>query len=321
MVKSIIQTDANVIRIALLKSSGICSEIIQSYLNGKTDAQLNWSEFKTLLTRQFGLETDPRGALDILRQTKHERGVSIHNFAKLILIRAKRAFPTSDLDSADIQRQLIEIFIRQVNSDNIRRRVIIKNPATLQEAIEIGFDAEKVNSRMASYGITNREPISSSYGSKHEPMEIDEIRTPASANKNPEENCEKHLADFSNLEPAPELLGSNHYQPYEYENDPAFEEPSYAYALYNSQIRCFHCNKRGHKKVNCYAWQRYTQPRNQPTPHRYQTTPHRYQPAPHNNTQRPRYQPPPQYNRPQQPPRYQSAPQPPFKGASNKQNR
>ena len=58
------------IKAALLCSKGVVAETIAAYLEvNPTAPQASWPDLREILEKQYGLETDPRSALQILKQT------------------------------------------------------------------------------------------------------------------------------------------------------------------------------------------------------------------------------------------------------------
>ena len=115
--------------------------------------------------------------------TKQEKDLSVHNFAKLLSIRATRAWPGQDLSAAEIQKQIVEIYIRGLRGEHIRRKLVIKNPSTLDEAVKFAFEESKVQNRLTAFNLSQPFPSKQrdiTQQRNETPMEVDFLQSAAS---------------------------------------------------------------------------------------------------------------------------------------------
>ena len=176
-------SDLQTVRAAASRSKGMVAEVLKTYMKDTPQLQISWATAKKALEQQFGPPSDSESCLQILRNTKQESHQNIAHFAQLLAIRAPRAWPDADMTSEPYQKQVVEIFLRGLQNDHIRRKLIIKNPATLKDARDAAISEETVQSRLASYGLPAQSKVTPApppLARREIPMEIDHI-SPAMA--------------------------------------------------------------------------------------------------------------------------------------------
>ena len=171
IVYGIVKSDTITIETAFLKSSGMVSESLKSWALQTPNDQKTWANCKVAIEKTFGYPRDEKSSLALLRNTKQEKDMSILWYYKLIDIRAPYAFPGADISSAAIQKQLTEIFINGLQSDFIKRKLVINNVTTLDAAAKLAQDQTVVSTRLSAFGLLD----STNDKRRETPMEVDSI--------------------------------------------------------------------------------------------------------------------------------------------------
>ena len=81
-------------------------------------------------------------ALSLLRQCKQKVGESIHNYAERILSLAETAYNNQGDDP--IERQLINIFVDELNNSQLKMKILRDLPATLQVAVAVATNKQNL---------------------------------------------------------------------------------------------------------------------------------------------------------------------------------
>ena len=173
-------THKSTIRCALMRAKGIAAETIKAYIESTDSNAMRWDDLKNLLEKQFGPVVDPRSALHTLRGTKQEPHMSVHHFSKILCLRSERAWPNADLTAPAIQSQIVEIFISGLKTDAVKRKLIITaGLTTLDAAVNLAFEEEKKQCRLASFGFgprTTADPRNTA-SRQETPMEVDLLQS------------------------------------------------------------------------------------------------------------------------------------------------
>ena len=285
---SILSDDHLMVRAALIRSSGLVSESIRNYIETTPAATLSWPVLKEKLELQFGIIRDQRISLQILRNTKQDN-MSLPAYARLIEIRSSKAFPGSNLTEPLLQRQLVETFINGLTNDYIKKRLIIKYPSTLADALKNANEDHIVQMRLQAFKLghnsnSNLTTQSSNVSNRHEiPMEIDGIGNvksnifatipethsdnivPENATHSPQ--LENPL-DISHSQQHEQYYESDippHDMEYPYGSDEPyleFQDPESMFAMQGQHIkRCFICNSPQHLYKDCRHNSNHYQPR------------------------------------------------------------
>ena len=172
MAHSISHCDKSTVQTALLRSKSIVNETLQSYLQATPPAAVSWTNVKKILENQFGYPIDQKSALQTLRSTKQTGDMSVHHFAKLLALRAPKAFPSDDLQSPVIQKLIVEIFTSGLKSDFVKRKLVLSDPPNLESAVQLAYEQTLMSTRLQNFHLlpnqkqncTTRQEI---------PMEVD----------------------------------------------------------------------------------------------------------------------------------------------------
>lgn len=151
------------IRVALHSSKSTVSDFISRFL--QNNRETNWQNLKNELAARFSESLDFNTKIAILRKLKQRHEQSFQVFGEVILGKAIETYGEDALDSTVIQSDLIQIFTKGVTSKSIAKKISRKNPDTLQEAIELALNENKIEIRLKAQGIFHDEP-----------MEVDNIR-------------------------------------------------------------------------------------------------------------------------------------------------
>ena len=275
---------------ALTRARGICAETIKTWLETNEPQNRTWANLRAMLEEQFGPSVDPRTALQILRSTKQGTDLSVHNYAKLLSIRAQRAWPNQDMSATEIQRQIVEIYINGLNNDAVRRKLVIKDPTSLQAAVSAAFEESKVQNRLSAFnlGLQSTHTQQPHYKPSREesPMEVDFLQSSVtnplygqigaddqphydpSSLEDPSFDWSFDQGDSTQYaleQPTPEqdLYGpplaevdksgpfpSSFDEHYQDTQEP-FDDPECVLALQSGDRRCYFCQQPGHVIRNC----------------------------------------------------------------------
>ena len=163
-------SDQKTILLAFQMSSGAVSGYIQRYT--EANPTHTWAQLKRELAIRFSDVTDPYIAMTMLRKIKQNTGENIQQFNERLMTLAEEAFAGQAGDF--IERQLIEIFVDGLLSEQLKLTILRKSPGTLQEAMNIAVTENNLRQRIG----TSRGPVvpKARIEDKYEPMEIDHFR-------------------------------------------------------------------------------------------------------------------------------------------------
>ena len=143
-----------------------CSRLIEENVN------ITWEELKKALEERYSDQADLQYARLTLRKKKQKKDESVQTFYEELISTAKEAYRGQNLQDRWIQATLIEIFIEGVLDSKLAKRLIRRNPTTLEEALKVASDeiqAEK-SFQLRRGSDTRRSEA---------PMEIDNVNEPA----------------------------------------------------------------------------------------------------------------------------------------------
>ena len=132
----------------------------------REEPQIGWSGLREKLRARYSDLTDPFLAQEKCRRMRQHKSESVQNFAERLLSAANEAF--TDLQSANVQSMLVDIFQKGVTSDHLARHLIRKRFQTLDAALEFAEDEQKADRTFEMY--RHAQP------STEEPMEVDVVR-------------------------------------------------------------------------------------------------------------------------------------------------
>ena len=157
--------------IAFQTSGGAVSGFIQRYIQANPNN--TWEQMKTQLSVRFSDVTDAQMALSLLRQTRQNKGETIHNYAERILSLAEDAYHNQGGDA--VERQLIDIFVDGLNNDQLKMKILRDQPNTLQGAVGVATNEQNLRTRV--------QMSHQNTSSNHTPMEVDHSRGPRFRNR------------------------------------------------------------------------------------------------------------------------------------------
>ena len=131
-----------------------------------------WVELKADLAKAFSDMPDMHVALSKLRQVKQKAGETLPQYADKLLSLAEVAF--DDMSPANVQLQLIDVFVAGLINENLKLTVMRKNPTTLVQALNHAQSEQNLRLRL---GVRqNNQPQYLPQNTGPEPMEVDAAR-------------------------------------------------------------------------------------------------------------------------------------------------
>ena len=104
---------------------------------------------------KFGKSLDERLQLIELRKLKQAPNMTVHYFGEMIKRGAEDSYPPGvSLIENYVQHELIEIFLKGLNSARVRDRIIIKNSSTLDLAISEAVKESLTKNRLDLYKLS-----------------------------------------------------------------------------------------------------------------------------------------------------------------------
>ena len=288
-IASVLQNDQNIVKMALIRTSGLCAEAIRSYIQSTPMINHSWRQLRLLIEQQFGLVRDERVSLQLLRATK-QGNLSISGYARLLSINCSKAWPNIDFNEALLQRQLTEIFISGLNSDYVRRRLIIKDPVDLTAAVSLAEAENVIQLRLSGFGQNSLTTPNTNISNKHEPMEVDMLSQPPTDGAStlpepPNTHNQESLNEnsYSNETDPNSRQASGYWQDYEsYQHFSEMPNDVFALRSYGqNRNQCYYCHKYGHIKRNCFLMRQHMSMPQFQTPYQPQ-----YRPRFHNTSYR-----------------------------------
>lgn len=149
--------------LAIQTLSGVASDFatkwVRAHING------TWGDLKEALKERYADLADSQYAQQALKRMSQKKGEGVQTFADRIIDTAEQAYDIRDLDSPVIQAQLRDIYIDGLTEDNIARKIITRQPNTLQQAVEIATAAQQTD---RTFRLRRR-------GNESEPMDVDAV--------------------------------------------------------------------------------------------------------------------------------------------------
>ncbi len=149
---------------ALQMSSGCVAGHIKRWMMAYPNGR--WDLLRRDLALRFSDVANPQYALAMLRRTKQNHGESISSYAERILSLAEEEF--GGATNREVDRQLIDVFVDGLISDQLKMKILRDNPHTLQAAIVITTNELNLKNRVALCTSKQIPPQRNV-----EPMEID----------------------------------------------------------------------------------------------------------------------------------------------------
>ena len=154
--------------IAYQSSNGAVSGFIFRYMEANPNS--TWEESKAQLALRFSDVTSPQIALSMLRQVKQKVGENIQVYAERILSLSEEAYDNKGGDA--IERQLIDIFVDGLLSDQLKIKILRDAPKALQTAIAICTNEQNLRARVSMSGPWRTDTRET----RGTPMEVDHSR-------------------------------------------------------------------------------------------------------------------------------------------------
>ena len=232
-------------------SRGPVSDYIQRRMQSTASKDEDWNSFRANLASRFAEISDWQHAFHILRCAKQEPHESCIIFSERLISLADDSFLGQPISSEMVENHLIQIFIEGLREDSLKIKLMRANPRSLQEAIDIALAEENLKKR---FNLRRNPNHFHNYYNDEESMEIDHARPIRRCRK-----CNTFHSKFSACNDGKILsVDSNIFK-----NKHDQREP----------ITCWHCNKTGHIKRNCFLLQNSQNNPKQQQPHRQ----HNYQ--------------------------------------------
>ena len=126
-------------------------EPISSYIRRRLDNAITknetWAEFKSNLAARFSFITDESVAFLMLRNARQEESESVVLFSERLINLVDNCFLAQEVDSAYVEKELLNIFINGLRSETLMYRLMKANPHTLNDAISIALNEETMRKR------------------------------------------------------------------------------------------------------------------------------------------------------------------------------
>ena len=129
----------------------------------KEDATISWETLRKKLRERYG-DDDIRWALEKLRHMKQKKGEAVQNFAERLRAAGRDAFQNPVSEEA--QKEMVDIFQRGLQDDQLVRRLIRKRFNKFDEAVDYAADEQR----------TDRTFDLHRHKDETEPMEINLVR-------------------------------------------------------------------------------------------------------------------------------------------------
>lgn len=143
--------------VAYQSCGGLVSDFIARYLE-ETPVP-TWVDLKRLLAVRFGEFIDEQHSLALMARTKQGKQETVPFFAERLQAMAREAYPKrGEREHAVVQRQLVGYFVDGLEKDQLKVKLLRKNPATFEEAIEIASREENLQKKFALRMQPDRSP-------------------------------------------------------------------------------------------------------------------------------------------------------------------
>ena len=129
----------------------------------KEDATISWETLRKKLRERYG-DDDIRWALEKLRHMKQKKGEAVQNFAERLRAAGRDAFQNPVSEEA--QKEMVNIFQKGLQDDQLVRRLIRKRFNKFEEAVDYAADEQRTDRTFDRYR----------HKDETEPMEIDLVR-------------------------------------------------------------------------------------------------------------------------------------------------
>ena len=292
------ETTNGKIRLAYMTARGVVSDFIKRYTRETPVADITWAHFTKSVISHFSVITDSEQAHDALRKIKQRPGESASLLGERIYELAKDAYADYNLKEKNeakkmADRQLVDYFIDGLADRAIKLKVFRKGVKTLDEAVTVAREEASFMQRFEdrTRGETPMEVDTDMYNEEDESTGVDvsQLRPRRACHKcgrtghyardcrdssKPSHyttRCQKckrvgHRMEDCHHESVV-LCQKCHKFGHRTTNCP-YTSDTYETNMENqsphgnNNRRCWHCNKVGHLKRDCYAHKAFLQTRN-----------------------------------------------------------
>ena len=157
------------IRVAYKTSADTVSDYIGKYIQETKDC--SWRELRGKLEARFGEQVDAQTKLQRLRKYTQKYDQSVQMFGQFILTRASEIFSQADMKHWFIEKELVNIFTKGLRSKSIAKRVLGKDPATMDDALGLAIEATQRDTRLKAHGL-----LDAPSDRVEEDMEVSEVK-------------------------------------------------------------------------------------------------------------------------------------------------
>ena len=134
--------------VAYQASGGLVSDYIARYLD-EVDTPA-WDELKEQLAGRFGEFIDEQHTLALMARTRQEKTETVPLFAERLQAMAREAYPDrGEREHAVVQRQLVGYFVDGLEKDQLKAKLLRKEPTSFEEAVEIASREENLQKKFA----------------------------------------------------------------------------------------------------------------------------------------------------------------------------
>ena len=258
--------DFDKIRLALKHSTEMVSDYITLFLKEKQDGPdpPTWENLRSQLTFRFSECSDRDQAFVLLTKMKQKKDENIQNYSTRVLKLALEAF--DDIETPEIQRQLVGVFIDGLLDNHIKIKSIHQKPQTLSAAAENAVRMQnfqtEVRLRLGKTHESSVDPddilapfrqnrnLLPSAG--HEPMDISHIRPHFRKGneggnfqrRNQSDFRRREQGDFRRRDQNDDFRGRN-------QNNYSGGRDYRNVERKNPNIICYNCSQKGHISRNC----------------------------------------------------------------------
>ena len=126
------QDDDQTKRLAYQTSRGAVSDYIQRYMTEHPNS--SWEDLRSELNLRFAEVNDSHHAFTMLGKARQTKSKTVQVYVERLYALANDAF--AKVDKGVIESQLVGFFIDGLFHDNLRMKVMRKNPKTFQAAVQ-----------------------------------------------------------------------------------------------------------------------------------------------------------------------------------------
>ena len=179
-------SDIDKIKLAHMTSRGAVSDFIMRWQDENMN-NMTWNNLLSALTTHFSDVTDSEHARALLRNIKQRENESVTIYVERLYNLAQDAYNISSLSTAEgkgiVISQLINNFVEGLADDSIKMKIMRRNPANLEDALEIALAEQNLQRRFSNLNkkkdFTNKKyQLGQGKNNNQQviPMEVDQMR-------------------------------------------------------------------------------------------------------------------------------------------------